>query len=1035
MSHATRDPRQSRLLGLALAKGWIGEESLSALSLEELVHSGQLIPSQAEALGRELDWGVAQLDEDAGPDMAPTAWRSSDSSGARHVTQPGVGSTLFSAAWIRSWAHFEDLVLLAEGGMGRIFKAKDTRLRRTVALKMLRREDTELEIRLVREAELQARISHPNVCGIHEAGFWNLQAYIAMEFIDGATFSSLAASWALEEKLVLMIQVCEGVHAAHRQGLIHRDLKPTNLMAVKEERGWRAVVMDFGLARPIQGGHLTQAGTVLGTVHYMSPEQARGADRDVDRRTDVYALGATLYELFAGKPPFHDSNGLDAMHRIVNEEPKPLAAVAEVPRDLSTVVMKCLEKAPLARYDSARALGDDLQRILDGDPILARPVSTQERIHRWTRKNRLVVAVGAAGLLAALVLGGWGIRERVLAGKRAAYAQRFGQEAERIEALMRYGRVAPPHDLGREREAAWARLERLKVDVEKAGDLARGPGSYALGRSWTALGEEEKARAALEGAWDAGFRSPEASYALGRNLAALYVRKLAEVARVPEPGTRKAAKAELEASLKAPALAHLQAGRGAALEPAAYQEGLLALVAGDPRQALDKTRQAFAEAPWFYEAKRLEAEVRLVLAQEATTQEAAAAHQQAAGEAAREALAIAPSDPALLEVETRVLLEEVDGAIRAEQTPDVLLARMERQCKAWEGLGERKGEAYLRLALGYGMASREPVDNLRRREWLSVARRLHDLARQTLPETHPGPSLLLATLLLQEAKKVGQSSVEKERLLAEAMNAAKQARAMDPSSPAINHRLMDLYVNSLEDQNQRGKADPQTFKEAMELSEGLTRRFPEVAIYPGAMGVILVEQGNNAATGGEDPEPYVSRALPWLEEAIRRDPLNRRWVYGWANAHLVVAEFSISAGKDPGGRLTQAESGYLKSLSLAPFDWGSNMGLAMVEELRGRVAVREGGNPGAHLRAAQTYLGRISRKRPGDWTEKYLLARLALIRVKWAATRNESPRAHINEFLRLLAHLKKTAPTRPELGILGREWQEFNDALPTRIRI
>jgi serine/threonine-protein kinase len=602
---------------------------------------------------------------------------------------------------------YETAVPLGRGAMGEVFKAWDPALHRFVALKYLRRDDPAFIDRLLREARLQARVDHERVCKVYEAGVDQGRPFIAMEYIDGRSLEEEAASLSVREAAALVADVAEAIHAAHETGLIHRDLKPQNVLLEHTADGRRARVVDFGLAREPGGAGLTETGTIVGTPAYMAPEQARGDVRRLDRRTDVYALGAMLYRLLAGRPPFV-GNDLDVALQAAHADPLPLRQLApSVPRDLETVVMTCLEKPPERRYPTAAALATDLRRFLAGEGIVARPPSFAYRWGRRLRRQRALAAVVAVGAAGVVVLVGFALREYGASADRADAALRFGQEGERIESLARQSYLLPLHDVRRERALVRAKMAEVAAEIARRGRGAEGPGRFALGRGSWALAEPEEARVHLERAWAAGYRTREVGYALGRALGELYEAALEEAAALP-PAEYETRQRELAASLRDPAVARLSTFRPTAVAAAAQADALVALYEGRYDDALVQARAAASADPASYEAVRLAGDVHAVRAREAAragrTAEALDDDVQAAA-AYGEALTIGRSDPRV---------HEADCA-RAVHALELMLTLP---------TGARRSEAHDAVAAACGAALAADPDRVRPPRWRAQADRL-----------------------------------------------------------------------------------------------------------------------------------------------------------------------------------------------------------------------------------------------------------------------------------------------------------------------
>jgi WD40 repeat protein/serine/threonine protein kinase len=349
---------------------------------------------------------------------------------------------------LRYFGDYELLEELARGGMGVVYKARQVSLNRVVALKMILAGQlaSPAEVQRFRmEAEAAANLDHPNIVPIYEVGEHQGQHYFSMKLIEGANLAQeISRKGAKAQRpeqpgdsslrslrlcVRLLETVARAVHYAHQRGILHRDLKPGNILI---DRQGRPHITDFGLAKRIESGPgLTQSGAIVGTAGYMAPEQA-GATKGLTTAADVYGLGAILYELLTGRPPFQAATPLDTLLQALEKEPeRPRKLNPTVDRDLETICLKCLEKEPARRYGSAAALADDLERWLAGEPIQARPSSPWERAAKWARRRPAIAALAAvssASALALLILAGflW------LKAEQQARAVRDLDEARRL---------------------------------------------------------------------------------------------------------------------------------------------------------------------------------------------------------------------------------------------------------------------------------------------------------------------------------------------------------------------------------------------------------------------------------------------------------------------------------------------------------------------------------------------------------------------------------------------------------------------------
>jgi tetratricopeptide (TPR) repeat protein len=430
---------------------------------ENLVHD-ETHPEQSSDLAETVEYApqLAAIDDQAATVASEICSESGSEVGLAmapaaepaHATGNG---TLDSAPHFV--AGYEILGVLGRGAMGVVYKALQPGLKRVVALKMIRAADNARTQELARfrsEAEAVAQLQHPNIVQIFEVGEDEHQPFFSMEYVEG---DSLAAKidgtpQPPREGARLVQILALAVQAAHQKRIVHRDLKPANVLLTTEGA---PKITDFGLAKRLEEDSAqTHSGAIVGTPSYMAPEQAEGRVEDIGPCSDVYSLGAILYELLTGRAPFKAGSVLDTLQQVRTQEPvAPIQFAPSIPRDLETICLKCLQKEPRKRYDSAGALAEDLGRFLAGEAIHARPISSVERFGRWCRRNPRMAVLSGLFLLA---LAAWATTSSILAYN--VKQQKDRTEAARLDA-ERNAEIAHANEIAAKQNAEIARTNEI----------------------------------------------------------------------------------------------------------------------------------------------------------------------------------------------------------------------------------------------------------------------------------------------------------------------------------------------------------------------------------------------------------------------------------------------------------------------------------------------------------------------------------------------------------------------------------------------
>ncbi|MEN8165158.1 MAG: protein kinase, partial [Acidobacteriota bacterium] len=870
----------------------------------------------------------------------------------------------------RQFGRFEVLGLLGKGGMGRVWRTRDPQLDRGVAVKEIRGDHPDLVARFQQEARAQARIRHPHVCTVYEVGEADGRPFIAMELLEGRTLDRAAPDLSVEELAEVMRRVAEAVHAAHRNGLLHRDIKPANIMIGRADDGtWWPWVTDFGLARELEAPGLTISGATLGTPSFMPPEQARGQTEKLDARADVYSLGATLYAVIAGRPPFVAETSGDVLMKVIREEAPPLGRLGvTVPRDLESIIVQCLEKDPERRYSGADALAEDLGRFLDGKLVTARSAGFVLRAAKAVRRHRAITALTGLAVVLAVVLGSawW---HAVLQGrKQAELAVEFDQEVRAVEDIVRHAFTAPLHDVREEMGVARVRLSGLEDRVDAGGSLAVGPGHAALGRGYLALHDDRTAREHLDLAWNAGNDDPEVAVALGTALLGLYRARRGEILRREAWDFDRAIAAAHE-NLRDPAKAFLEQGRDADIESPELAAALLVSCDERWQEAAHQAAAAHERLPWLYGARVFEGhawtEAGRELLEAGDNAQAERAFDSAEA-ALLKAVSFGRSDPVAFQSLCDLGLRRAElGLFGSGGDLARVVSEAMPRCEAAatadpESVAAAMGQSalWVRLAEWHVERQQDPGIALDRTE--DAAR----VAMSLAPDDSEPPTRLASAAVLRAQYRL-RLAQDPSGDLDQAVRWFEHALGIDPTRLEAMANLGKAYWLAANWHVTQGEDPRADFESAAGIYGRAAEIAPESALVRNNLGATWYQRATWEIESGMDATLSLERAVQEFEEARALSPglplpsLNLAWMYG------MQGEQERAQGRDPMPAWERAVEAYGRSLEIQP---DHKVALNRMVSLRNQRALylEETGGDGAPEFDAAVAVARESRNATPD---------------------------------------------------------------------
>ena len=919
-------------------------------------------------------------------------------------------------AALLAWDRYEVFEVLGQGGMAKVYRARDRKLNRMVALKFIREEHQGSGRLLTLEAQLQASLDHENIVKVYETGTFDGLPFIAMQLVQGETLDRVCTN-DLRARVGLLVQIALALDAAHRQGMVHRDLKPTNIMVEAVDGRLKPYLMDFGLARLTNVAGQTRATSIVGTLAYMSPEQAEG-NRPLDIRTDVHGLGTLLYEFLCGHPPFmpESSSHVEIIRRLLDEEATPPSRHhPEVPRDLEIIALKCLEKQPERRYATAAAMAEDLQCWLEGRPIKARQTGRLEHALKGLlrlRKNQQAWRTTKAAGLAILFLLGLGAWTLWRARQRADFVAQMGMTLIRLEEIVQASEMGPLHDTRSDRRQVNELLNHIRSDAARFGATTRAPLAYAMGRFHLALHDYEAALEDLQDAWDRGFRNPESAEGLGMALGEVYRLRRQALEQIKDPERRKAQEARLQKTLQEPALAYLSQAQGGRPEDQDYRAALADAFAGRHEAVVTRANRLLKEAPLGYRTLKLRASAEMGLATLAIDKgehPAAILRVNQACASLHQALEIARSDK--------------ESWLNLGRAADhlIYLSRF---------LGGDPRESW---ALGMGACAKarnlDPADPV---PLIQEAELIRSLARaEEAKGIDPSASFGEAIARLDEALRLSPENLEARKklgllywslanvavdhqqpcleLLEKAEGHLRRVLAQRPGDVFAVAILLDVIFDQCQDRDRRGEDVLPSLDQAILVFEKSRELEPTNGRIQNVGVILHIQRGAIRAARGQDPLPDLDRGLSLVDEVIGRNPA---YVSAISNRSLILrlrAEHKWRTGIPYEADLEEALATAQRGMKVrATNDTLLNLGAA--HNMRGTLRARVGGDPRKDLAEALEQYTRAEQQDPRNPSIFYNKIETRLMEAEWLLRQGRSAAEVLRACRRDLEHVRPMAP-------------------------